>query len=434
MRNQGTLKSSCTIRGVGLHSGSNVTLTLLPAESGSGIVFCRTDLPGLPEVPLDKDSTASRERQTALLGRDHAEVQTVEHLVASLFWLGIDNARIEISGPEVPGMDGSGKAFVEAIQQAGRVEQKAPRKHFRLDQVLAVRHDDASLVAYPKDTPGLRVTYTLHFPELNGIGSQTCTLDLSEEGFVKDVAPARTFCLEAEAEALRAAGLGLGASTQNTLVLGKSGPIENSFRMPEELARHKILDLLGDLSLLGMDLQAHIVAFRTGHRANRELVGQIAARVEDLESRGLIQSDTGLDVREILKIIPHRYPFLFVDRVVELTGYQRAVGIKCVSFNEPHFQGHWPGQPIMPGVLQVEALAQLSGVLLLRRLQNTGKVAVLLAIDKIKFRRPVVPGDILRLECETLSLKNRSGKVRGRASVNGELACESVMKFMLMDA
>jgi UDP-3-O-[3-hydroxymyristoyl] N-acetylglucosamine deacetylase/3-hydroxyacyl-[acyl-carrier-protein] dehydratase len=361
-------------------------------------------------------------------------VQTVEHLVAGLYCLGIDNVRVEVSGPEVPGMDGSGLAFAEAIQKAGRIEQRSPRRLFRLDKVLAIHHGDASIVAYPKATPGLRVTYTVHFPELNGAGTQTYSFDVTEEGFLKEVAPARTFCLEAEAEMLRTKGLGQGASTSNTLVLGKSGPIENAFRFPEELARHKILDLLGDLSLVGSDLQAHIIAHRTGHRANRELVELLADRFEELENRGLLQVDTGLDVREILKIIPHRYPFLFIDRVVELTGYQRAVGIKCVSINEPYFQGHWPGQPIMPGVLQVEALAQLSGVLLLRRLQNTGKVAVLLAIDKIKFRRPVVPGDVLRLECETLSLKNRSGKVRGRATVNGDLCCESVMKFMLMDA
>ncbi|HMS15895.1 MAG TPA: UDP-3-O-acyl-N-acetylglucosamine deacetylase [Planctomycetota bacterium] len=434
MRNQGTIKNATTIRGIGLHSGDQVTVTLLPAEPHTGVVFYRTDLPGRPDVPFHLRSTGSRERQTALVGRDQAEVQTVEHLVAGLHCLGIDNARVEINGPEVPGMDGSGLPFAEAIQKAGRVEQKAPRKHFRLDKVLAIHQGDASLVAYPKDTPGLRVTYTVHFPELNGAGTQTFTIDVTEDGFLKEIAPARTFCLEAEALALRTMGIGKGATTSNTLVLQKSGPIDNTFRFPEELARHKILDLLGDLALLGADLQAHVVAHRTGHRANRDLVSQLAQRLEDLETRGLVQSDTGLDVREILKIIPHRYPFLFVDRVVEFVGYQRAVGIKCVSFNEPYFQGHWPGQPIMPGVLQVEALAQLSGVLLLRRLQNTGKVAVLLAIDKIKFRRPVVPGDVLRLECETLSLKNRSGKVRGRATVNGELTCESVMKFMMMDA
>jgi UDP-3-O-[3-hydroxymyristoyl] N-acetylglucosamine deacetylase/3-hydroxyacyl-[acyl-carrier-protein] dehydratase len=191
---------------------------------------------------------------------------------------------------------------------------------------------------------------------------------------------------------------------------------------------------VGDLALLGADLEAHVVATKSGHHLNQLLVQRLGARMNDLELSGAVQPDTGLNVQEILKIIPHRYPFLFVDRVIELIGYQRAVGLKNVSFNEPYFQGHWPGQPIMPGVLQIEALAQLAGVLLLRRLQNTGKVAVLLAIDRIKFRRPVVPGDQLRLECETLALKNRSGKVLGRATVNDDLSCEATMKFMLMDA
>ena len=434
MRNQGTIKSPVTIQGIGLHSGGEVTLKLTPSESDTGVVFVRSDLPGKPSVRLSRLTAGERDRQTALVGENKTEVQTVEHLAAGLFALGIDNVQVEIDGPEVPGMDGSGLPFVDALRKAGRQEQKAPRKTFALDETIAIQMGDSNIVAYPRSEPGLRVTYTLHFPELNGQGSQTVTVDITEDGFVKDVAPARTFCLESEARALQEAGLGKGADTTNTLVLGQDGPIDNEYRFPDELARHKVLDLIGDLSLLGADLQAHVVAHRSGHRANRELVSRLANRLEDLEDRGTIQADTGLDVREILKIIPHRYPFLFVDRVTELVGYQRAVGLKCVSFNEPHFQGHWPGQPIMPGVLQVEALAQLSGVLLLRRLQNTGKVAVLLAIDKIKFRRPVVPGDMLRLECETLSLRNRSGKVRGRATVNGELACESLMKFMLMDA
>jgi UDP-3-O-[3-hydroxymyristoyl] N-acetylglucosamine deacetylase/3-hydroxyacyl-[acyl-carrier-protein] dehydratase len=338
MRNQGTIKNSVTVKGVGLHSGNPVVVTLLPSEVNTGVVFARTDLPGRPEVPFTRHSTGQRERQTTIVGRDQAEVQTVEHLVAGLYCLGIDNVRVEVSGPEVPGMDGSGLAFAEAIQKAGRIEQRSPRRLFRLDKVLAIHHGDASIVAYPKATPGLRVTYTVHFPELNGAGTQTYSFDVTEEGFLKEVAPARTFCLEAEAEMLRTKGLGQGASTSNTLVLGKSGPIENAFRFPEELARHKILDLLGDLSLVGSDLQAHIIAHRTGHRANRELVELLADRFEELENRGLLQVDTGLDVREILKIIPHRYPFLFIDRVVELTGYQRAVGIKCVSINESYFQ------------------------------------------------------------------------------------------------
>ncbi len=432
MRNQRTIKTPTTLKGVGLHSGQEVALTIRPGEPDTGIVFVRTDLPGKPRVPFRRDTIASRDRRTAIAAGE-AEVHTVEHLAAGLYALGIDNVEVEIDGAEVPGLDGSGLPFAEALRDAGRVEQRSPRKVYRLDQPLAVKDGEASIVAFPAER-GLRVTYSLHYPGLNGLASQLATFDVDEERFLKDIAPARTFCLEREARALQEAGLGKGANTKNTLVLAESGPIDNSFRFPDELARHKILDLVGDLALLGADLEAHVVATKSGHPANQELVRKIALRIQELETKGMIQPDTGLNVQEIMKIIPHRYPFLFVDRVIELVGYQRAVGLKNCSFNEPYFQGHWPGQPIMPGVLQVEALAQLAGVLLLRRLQNTGKVAVLLAIDKIKFRRPVVPGDQVRLECETLQLKNRSGKVLGRASVNEELSCEAVMKFMLMDA
>lgn len=433
MRNQRTIKSSTTVKGVGLHSGQDVTLTLKSADPDTGIVFVRSDLPNRPRVPLRRDFVVKTAARQTTVGNGTAEIQTVEHLAATLWALGIDNVEIEIDGAEVPGMDGSCLPFVDALREAGRTEQKAPRKTFSLDRTVSVHDGSNSIVAFPSDQ-GLHLSYTLSYPEVTDLGSQHVNFEFSEERFVTDVAPARTFCLEKEAQALQEAGMGRGANTRNTLVIGEHGVIDNAYRLQDEPARHKLLDLIGDLSLLGADLNARIVATKTGHRVNRDLVQEIGARMGELEDTGVIQRDTGLGVQDILKIIPHRYPFLFVDRVIELVGFQKAVAIKNVSFNEPFFQGHWPGQPIMPGVLQVEALAQLSGVLLLRKIQNTGKVAVLLAIDKIKFRRPVVPGDQLRLQCDTIFLKSRSGKVLGRATVNDELTCEAVMKFMLMDA
>lgn len=431
MRNQRTIRSPVSLKGVGLHSGQEVELKLLPGEPDTGIVFVRTDLTGKPRVPVNPRSAGRRERQTAIV-EGEAEVQTIEHLLAGTHALGIDNLEIEIDGVEVPGMDGSGAEFAHALQEAGVVEQRRPRKLVTIDRPIALSEGEASIVAFPAED-GLKLTYHLDYPNLD-YGRQSFTTMLTAESYLDDVAPARTFCTAMEAKALQAAGLGQGANTTNTLVLDTDGPVENEFRFSDELARHKTLDLIGDLVLLGADLNAHVIAHRTGHELNRKLVAAITEHHEDRENRGLVQIDTGMDVREILKIIPHRYPFLFVDRVIELSGYQRAVGLKNCSINEPFFQGHWPGQPIMPGVLQVEALAQLSGVLLMRRLQNAGKVAVLMSIDKIKFRKPVTPGDQLRLECETLYLKKRSGKVLGRASVNGEMTCEALMKFMLMDA
>ena len=432
MRSQRTIKTTASLSGIGLHTGEEATIVLKPAEVGRGIVFVRTDLPGRPEIEVRLENAVTRERRTTLR-RGDAEVETIEHLCSVFVALGVDNCVVEIDGPEVPGMDGSALPFAEALEGAGIVEQGAPRKTITLDEPIALRDGDTSITAFPY-SGGLRISYTLSYPCNGSTASEYVSLEVDREHFLAEIAPARTFCLEREARALQEAGLGRGASTDNTLVIGDQGVVGNSFRLGQELARHKILDILGDMTLLGADLQAHVVAVRSGHSANRNLVGRLLERTAELENKGRIQRDTGLDIKEILKIIPHRYPFLFIDRVIELEGYRRAVGIKNVSFNEPYFQGHWPGQPIMPGVLQVEALAQLAGVLFLRRLENTGKVAVLLAIDNIKFRRPVVPGDQVRLECETLFLKSRTGKVRGRALVDGELCCESVMKFMLMDA
>jgi len=232
---------------------------------------------------------------------------------------------------------------------------------------------------------------------------------------------------------LRGRGLGKGATPENTVVLGDAAAM-NGLRFKDEPARHKLLDLVGDLFLLGVDLKAQIVATKTGHRANATLVQKLRKLMRERENRGLLPRDTGIDIREIMRILPHRFPFLLVDRVIEVEGIKRAVGIKNVTINEPFFQGHYPGQPIMPGVLQIEAMAQMAGVLLLRKLENTGRVAVLLSIDKVKLRRPVMPGDQLRLEAEALKVKTRLGYVHTRALVNDELTAEAFMKFMLMDA
>jgi UDP-3-O-[3-hydroxymyristoyl] N-acetylglucosamine deacetylase/3-hydroxyacyl-[acyl-carrier-protein] dehydratase len=281
--------------------------------------------------------------------------------------------------------------------------------------------------------PGLSIEYTLDYGSPL-LPVQHRTIDLDADSFSEQIAPARTFCLEAEAQEILGAGLGKGANTTNTLVVGDNGVIENELRFEDEFVRHKILDLIGDLYLLRTDLSARIVATRTGHRLNALLARRIGERMSELENRGIIKKDTGLDIREIMRILPHRYPFLFIDRVIEIEGYRRAVGIKNVSINEPFFQGHWPDQPIMPGVLQIEAMAQLAGVLLLRKLENTGKIAVLLSIEKVKLRRSVVPGDQLRVEAEALKVKSQAGKVKARVLVNGQLVSEAIMKFMLADA
>jgi UDP-3-O-[3-hydroxymyristoyl] N-acetylglucosamine deacetylase/3-hydroxyacyl-[acyl-carrier-protein] dehydratase len=230
---------------------------------------------------------------------------------------------------------------------------------------------------------------------------------------------------------LQKAGLGKGATRENTVVLGDPASV---MRMPGEPVRHKVLDLLGDLYLLGADLSAHIIATRSGHSTNAELVRRLFDVMQAQETGGLLRRESGLEVREILRLLPHRYPFLLIDRVIEIDGYKRAVAIKNVTINEPFFQGHFPTAPLMPGVLQLEAMAQLAGVLLLRKMENTGKLAVLWSIDKVRLRGAVTPGDQLRIEVETIRDKEQTAQVRAIGSVAGKTVCEATLMFTLVDA
>jgi UDP-3-O-[3-hydroxymyristoyl] N-acetylglucosamine deacetylase/3-hydroxyacyl-[acyl-carrier-protein] dehydratase len=433
---QRTLKAPIEFAGVGLHSGAATRMRLLPAEDGNGITFVRKDLDGEPEVSADAANLRPRERRSCLKN-GVAEVHTVEHLLAALYALRVDNVVVEIDGEEVPGMDGSANEFVAAIRAVGTVEQKTPRQVYQVTEPIYVREGNASLVALPGGG-GLSVDYHLDYPTTAGNGDatrQTVSLRVSADAFEREIAPARTFVFEHEVDALRAAGLGKGANYQNTLVVGPDGGVkENALRCDDELARHKILDLLGDLATIGADLDAHIIATRSGHSLNTKLVQQLLEEMHGKEERGELLRETGLDIREVMNLLPHRYPFLLIDRVIALDGFKRAVAIKNVTVNEPFFQGHWPGQPIMPGVLQLEAMAQLAGVLLLRKLENTGKLAVLWSIDKVKLRGAVVPGDQLRIEVETLRLKPSVGHVQARCKVAGKLVAEAQLKFTLVDA
>lgn len=435
-RNQRTIRRTGEVRGVGLHEGVEAVMRVRPAPEDHGVVFVRTDLASRPRIPVSTANLTERDRRTALVGQEDAEVHTVEHFLSCCTALGIDNLEVEISGPECPGMDGSARAFCEMLTEAEPVEQDAKRPSLRVPAPLALPLDGAgSLVALPSDE-GLTVTYSLDYGDAFP-GAQSHTLRVTPESFREQIAGARTFCLESEAEFLRSQGLGKGANHDNTLVIGKDGVLENELRWQDEFARHKLLDVLGDLFLLGADLQAHVIAHRTGHAANLALVKalheQEAGRARPEEHAEEDAPRTGLSHAQIRRILPHRYPFLLVDRVIELEGFRRAVGIKNVSVNEPFFEGHYPDEPIMPGVLILEAMAQLGGLLLLRKLELSGKVPVLLSIDKVKFRRAVVPGDQIRLEAFTLRLSGGRGRVRCRASVDGQLVSECRLNFALTE-
>ncbi len=431
-RNQRTIKNPVEISGVGLHTGQETRLKIKPAPPDSGVVFVRTDLPDQPRIPATIDFLTRHTRRTSFKNGE-GEVHTTEHLFAACLGLKIDNLEVEIDGVEIPGLDGSSAPYVNALMETGVVDQKVPRRHFVLDLPLVVDGENGTLSAFPARDEGLHLAYTLDYPQ-DSVGSQFFDFQLEEEFFTREIAPARTFCLYSEVEQLRNVGLGKGANYENTLVIQDGRVIDNELRFKNEFVRHKLLDLVGDLFLINADVSANIIALKTGHVDNLKLVRLIVDEIQLRETKGILTRDSGLDIREIFELLPHRYPFLLIDRVIEMEGYRRAVGIKNVTINEPFFQGHWPGQPIMPGVLILEAMAQLAGVLLLRRLENTGKLAVLWSIDKVKLRRSVIPGDQLRIEIEATKVKDKIGQVMAKAKVNQMLAAEAILTFTLIDA
>ncbi len=406
-------------------------MRLLPAPADSGIVFVRTDIDADLKIPMGLETLRRQPRRTSF-GIDQVEVHTCEHLLSVLHVLGIENLICEIDGPEIPGMDGSALPFLEAIGEAGLDDQGARGRTLSVSTPVAAESGDASVVALPGDS--LRITYTLQYAGDPGF-SQTVDIPIDEKSFREQIAPARTFVLDSEVKELKARGLGKGATESNTLILDSNG-MSPQFRLPDEPARHKILDLIGDIYLLRCSVSGHIIAHRSGHGLNSDLAARMAdAHVRERELEDvLIKAPHGLEIRDIQKMLPHRYPFLLVDRVLEVEEGVRAVGLKNVSFNEEYFQGHFPGQPVMPGVLQLEALAQLSGVLLLRSSADSGRIAYILGIDDVKFRKTVVPGDQLILETELKRLRERTAQVQVKATVDGRPVTEATIRFMILDA
>jgi UDP-3-O-[3-hydroxymyristoyl] N-acetylglucosamine deacetylase/3-hydroxyacyl-[acyl-carrier-protein] dehydratase len=436
-RRQRTIAHAAEVRGVGFFHGADVTIRFHPAEADTGIVFQRSDLPGWPRIPGSIDSVIPSPRRTTI-GRGGATVEMVEHVMAALAGLQIDNAVVEIDAGECPGCDGSSRVFVEALDRAGIVEQDRMRRALVLQETISVREGDAVLAAHPAGSSGrLTLSYHLDYGGAAAIRAQSFCVGLSAQSFRDELAASRTFLLESEANALRAAGIGVRTTAADLLIFGRDGVIGNELRYSDECARHKVLDLVGDLALLGLDLHGWVVAYRTGHQTNATLVRRLlqgaagtgAVRAEPVPLR----EDGSIDITAILSLLPHRYPFLLVDRILELVPGHRVVALKNVSVNEPFFRGHWPGRPIMPGVLIVEALAQAAGVLIASTVARAGRLALIASIDGVKLRRPVVPGDQLRLEVIGHRIKDNASVVSGTARVGDALAAQAKLRFVIVD-
>ncbi len=434
---QKTIGGDGKLSGKGLFSGQDVAVTFRPAEINDGVVFVRTDLPESVRIAAVAGNIAERDRRTALRNGS-VSIETPEHCLAAVNALGINNLIIEIDGVELPGFDGSGEEYFRTLEKCGLVEQEAECGEVVVSEAISLIDGDKSIYALPYNDRGLHITYELDYTEHTGVGRQIYTCHLSREHFANNLAAARTFVLEAEARQMQACGIGAHLTPKDILVISSDGPIKNSYRFADECVRHKIVDLIGDLMLVGMPVSGRIVAYKSGHTLNQKLATKLvkmslsAGRKDGGEGSG-VGAGTLLDVRRIQKILPHRYPFLMVDKVVEIEGDTRIKGIKNVTFNEPFFQGHFPGRPIMPGVLIVEAMAQISGLLFAQKLEHTGKLAVLLTMDAVKIRRSVVPGDQLVLIAEAARVRSRSAMCNCLAKVGENVVAEAKFKFMLVD-
>ncbi len=435
---QRTLRDESTVVGKGLFTGQPVRVRLRPADADSGILFVRTDIDGEPEIRAHIDNVVERPRRTTL-EVDGAEVEMVEHCLSAMAGLGVDNAVIELDASELPAGDGSAQMWVDAIQSAGIIEQEAPKRAIVITEPISVRQGDAAVTALPNGGGPIDLIYDLDYGPDSLLGRQAHAFTLDEESYVQSIAPARTYALYDEAIVMRQRGMFEHVSPRDMLVIGESGPIDNELRFADEPVRHKVLDLLGDLSLVGRPIRGRIVATKSGHALNQRLARAVVDLVRGAEpTEGASPMpravEPAMNIKQILRMLPHRYPMVLVDRVLEIEGDRRAVGVKNVSINEPFFQGHYPASPIMPGVLIVEAMSQLAGLMLSRKLERTGKVAVLLSLEGVKLRRPVIPGDQLLLKAEAVRATSRFGDVRCSAYVGDRLVSEAQVKFMMLDA
>jgi UDP-3-O-[3-hydroxymyristoyl] N-acetylglucosamine deacetylase/3-hydroxyacyl-[acyl-carrier-protein] dehydratase len=466
MLQQQTLKGSASFAGIGLHSGNRVNMTFLPAPANTGIRFRRADLDGKPEIEARVEHVSDTTRSTTL-SRGNAKVHTVEHVLAAFAGCGVDNAIVELDANEPPIADGSAREYVKMVKQAGVVAQAERREPYKLTEPIELILGETVMTAFPHNS--FKITCTS--ADKAGRFTQFYSQEVTPETWEKELANARTFCFFEEIEYLFKNGLIKGGSLENAVIIRDDAVLTNEpLRYPEEFVRHKMLDIVGDLSLLGRPLQAHVIAVKPSHAANNELAKAInhqmrkpmvavqtfapppepapepekpapAPKKEKETERvaghagpspNLVRDGATLDVMQVMQILPHRHPFLMVDKVIKIEG-NRVVAIKNVSIGEFYFEGHFPGHPIMPGVLQLEAMAQVAGILMMRQADNTGKLAYFMSAENVKWRKPVRPGDVLTIDVEVLKMRGKIGKAKGACLVDGVAVSEAEVTFMLID-
>lgn len=456
MLNQQTLNRPASFSGIGLHSGNRVNMTILPAPANSGVRFRRTDLDGKPEIEARVENVGETNRSTTL-ARGNVKVHTVEHVLAALAGYNIDNAIIELDANEPPIADGSSREFCKIIQAAGIAPQAEKRESFTPVEPIELKSGETIMTLFPDDE--FKITCTS--ADKNGRFTQFYSTAVTPKTWEKELAHARTFCFFEEIEFLIKNGLIKGGSLENAVVIRDDAVLTTEpLRYPEEFVRHKMLDIVGDLSLVGKPIRGHLIAVRPSHAANCEFAKLIVAqmnkplraaqafgpppmmepRVEVLKKESeadrkqafLDQLDSGgaLNVQQVMQILPHRFPFLMVDGVSKVEG-NKITAFKNVSINEWYFEGHFPAHPIMPGVLQLEAVAQVAGILMLRQAENLGQLAYFMAAEDVKWRKPVVPGDVLIIEVELTKSRGKIGKAKGVCKVRDEIVSEAEVTFML---
>jgi UDP-3-O-[3-hydroxymyristoyl] N-acetylglucosamine deacetylase/3-hydroxyacyl-[acyl-carrier-protein] dehydratase len=431
---QQTLAKAATLAGTSLHTGEKVTLRLRPAEPDTGLRFRRVDLEDQPFIEAKVENVQTVERATTL-AQGSVKVHTVEHVISALAGMGVDNAVIEMDANEPPIGDGSATPYVECIKKAGLAAQDRPRRLFEIREPIHVETKGGSLFTIVPDKK-FRVSCTQL--DADGNFTQYFSTEITPELYERDIAPARTFVHYEDVQPLLEKGLIKGGSLENAVVLrGDAIMSREPLRFPEEFARHKILDVIGDLMLCGRRIMGHVICVKPGHGPNTEMARRLADTYQRILSMvppafNIPTGEAVLDVNEVMRLLPHRYPFLLVDRVIGFQGDNKCTAIKAVSVNEPFFQGHFPGRPVMPGVLQLEAMAQTASLLMLRMPENIGKIGYFMSADGVKFRKPVVPGDTLFIEAEITKNRRNIGQARARCVVNGETVSEGVLMFSLL--